>query len=101
MVRDALCLVAPSEVLRECNRVRVNLLFVFLQRFVSERDPRKAVIWQPSAETRSSGHWPYINQEDLLARSKTLLPLLNARGRHPPCDFAAARCVKWKSTDRR
>ncbi|KAJ4390060.1 hypothetical protein N0V93_007533 [Gnomoniopsis smithogilvyi] len=34
--------------------------------------------------------WPYINQDDLLARSKTLLLLLNARGRCPPSDFAAA-----------
>lgn len=39
---------------------------------------------------RDSFIWPYINQEDLLAGPKTLLLLLNARGRHPPCDFAAA-----------
>lgn len=39
---------------------------------------------------RDSYVWPYINQEDLLTRPKTLLLLLNARGGHPPCDFAAA-----------
>lgn len=33
--------------------------------------------------------WPYINQEDLL-NPKTFPLLLNARGRHPPSDFAAA-----------
>lgn len=33
--------------------------------------------------------WPYINQEDL-SKPKALLLLLNARGRHHPCDFAAA-----------
>lgn len=39
---------------------------------------------------RDSFIWPLINQEDLLARPKTLLLLLNSRGRHSPCDFAAA-----------
>ena len=34
--------------------------------------------------------WPYINQEDLLNTNKTLLLLLNARGRNPPSHFAAA-----------
>jgi hypothetical protein len=34
---------------------------------------------------------PYINQEDLL-KPRTLLLLLNARGRHPPADFAGADC---------
>ncbi|KDN64659.1 hypothetical protein CSUB01_04297 [Colletotrichum sublineola] len=33
--------------------------------------------------------WPFINQEDLL-KPKNLLLLLNARGRHHPCEFAAA-----------
>lgn len=33
--------------------------------------------------------WPYINQEDL-SKPKTLPLLLNARGRHEPCDFASA-----------
>lgn len=33
--------------------------------------------------------WPYINQEDL-CKPKTLPLLMNARGRHNPCDFAAA-----------
>lgn len=38
---------------------------------------------------RDSFIWPYVNQEDL-SGPKTLLLLLNARGRHFPCDFAAA-----------
>ncbi|AEO69920.1 uncharacterized protein THITE_2081075 [Thermothielavioides terrestris NRRL 8126] len=33
--------------------------------------------------------WPYINQEDLL-RPKSLLLMLKSRGRHHPCEFAAA-----------
>ncbi|KAI0903681.1 hypothetical protein F4823DRAFT_617631 [Ustulina deusta] len=33
--------------------------------------------------------WPHINQDDLL-KPKTLLLLLNARGRNPPTSFAAA-----------
>ncbi|KAH8775311.1 hypothetical protein F5883DRAFT_627450 [Diaporthe sp. PMI_573] len=40
-------------------------------------------------EYRDSFIWPYINQEDL-SKPKTLPLLLNARGRHDPCDFAAA-----------
>lgn len=43
-----------------------------------------------SKQHKDSFIWPYINQEDLLARPKTLMLLLNSRGRHPPCDFAAA-----------
>ena len=38
---------------------------------------------------RDSFVWPYINQEDLL-RPKSLLMMLKSRGRHQPCDFAAA-----------
>ena len=34
--------------------------------------------------------WPYINQEDLVSRPRSLLLLLNSRGRHDPCHFAAA-----------
>ncbi|KAK1979297.1 hypothetical protein LZ30DRAFT_597261 [Colletotrichum cereale] len=43
------------------------------------------------AGEKYKGHyfWPYINQEDLL-KPKNLLLLLNARGRHHPCEFAAA-----------
>lgn len=44
----------------------------------------------PGTQHRDSFIWPYINQEDLLGRPKTMLLLINARGRHPPCDFAAA-----------
>ncbi|KAI2603147.1 uncharacterized protein GGS25DRAFT_528173 [Hypoxylon fragiforme] len=36
---------------------------------------------------RSEFIWPYINQEDLV-QPKTLLLLLNARGRHPPFEFS-------------
>ncbi|RFU24654.1 hypothetical protein B7463_g11683, partial [Scytalidium lignicola] len=35
--------------------------------------------------------WPYINQEDL-SQSKTLLLLINSRGRNIPSDFAATDC---------
>ncbi|KAH8759995.1 hypothetical protein F5883DRAFT_564348 [Diaporthe sp. PMI_573] len=38
---------------------------------------------------RDSFIWPYINQEDL-SKPKALPLLLNTRGRHEPCDFAAA-----------
>ncbi|KAG6356098.1 hypothetical protein INS49_015483 [Diaporthe citri] len=41
------------------------------------------------ARHRDPFMWPYINQEDL-SKPKALLLLLNARGRHNPCDFAAA-----------
>lgn len=41
------------------------------------------------AKHRDPFMWPYINQEDL-SKPKALLLLLNARGRHNPCDFAAA-----------
>lgn len=44
--------------------------------------------WE-KAKHRDPFMWPYINQEDL-SKPKTLLLLLNARGRHDPCDFAAA-----------
>ncbi|POR38271.1 Uncharacterized protein TPAR_01531 [Tolypocladium paradoxum] len=40
-------------------------------------------------KNRDYSMWPYINQEDLV-RPKTLLLLLNAQARHPPCEFAAA-----------
>jgi hypothetical protein len=33
--------------------------------------------------------WPYVNQEDLL-KPKALLLMLKSRGRHQPCEFAAA-----------
>jgi len=38
---------------------------------------------------RDSFMWPHVNQEDLL-KPKTLLLLLNSRGRHSPHEFAAA-----------
>ncbi|EME42787.1 hypothetical protein DOTSEDRAFT_176085 [Dothistroma septosporum NZE10] len=38
---------------------------------------------------RSHFMWPFINQEDL-TKPRTLLLFLNARGRNPPSDFAAA-----------
>ncbi|CAG7937538.1 unnamed protein product [Penicillium salamii] len=38
---------------------------------------------------RASFIWPYINQQDL-TDTKSLPLLLNARGRYPPSDFAAA-----------
>ncbi|KAK7739032.1 hypothetical protein SLS53_005930 [Cytospora paraplurivora] len=41
-------------------------------------------------KSRDSFIWPYINQEDLVSRPKTLPLLLNSRGYHTPCDFAAA-----------
>lgn len=41
------------------------------------------------SQHRDSFIWPYINQEEL-SKPKTLLLLLNARGRHDPCDFASA-----------
>ncbi|KAJ5342708.1 hypothetical protein N7541_011832 [Penicillium brevicompactum] len=42
-----------------------------------------------SPTSRGSFVWSYINQEDLL-KPKTMLLLLNSRGRHPPSLFAAA-----------
>ncbi|KAF0329038.1 hypothetical protein GQ607_003706 [Colletotrichum asianum] len=44
---------------------------------------------QGSTQDRDCFMWPYINQEDLL-KPKTLLLLLNARGRHHPSHFAGA-----------
>ncbi|KAI1175015.1 hypothetical protein F4777DRAFT_350858 [Nemania sp. FL0916] len=43
----------------------------------------------PGDEFRDHYMWPYINQEDLLL-PKSLLLLLNARGRNPPPAFASA-----------
>lgn len=42
----------------------------------------------PGKDHRGHFFLPYINQEDLLARPKTMLPLLNARARRSHCDFA-------------
>lgn len=42
-----------------------------------------------STTSRGTFIWPYINQEDLL-KPKTMLLLLNSRGRNPPSLFAAA-----------
>lgn len=44
---------------------------------------------KPTARDKDALMWPYINQEDLCARSNVLL-LLNTRGRHPPSRFARA-----------
>ncbi|KAJ4300156.1 hypothetical protein N0V88_002825 [Collariella sp. IMI 366227] len=46
---------------------------------------------QRESGTKFKDHffWPYINQEDLL-RPKSLLLMLKSRGRHQPCEFAAA-----------
>ncbi|KAI0835934.1 hypothetical protein F5Y06DRAFT_274774 [Hypoxylon sp. FL0890] len=45
----------------------------------------------PNMQTRYKEYfmWPHINQEDL-SQPKTLPLLLNARGRHPPSEFAGA-----------
>lgn len=52
---------------------------------------RKETLAQRDAGTRykDAFMWPYINQDDL-SKPRTLLLLLNARGRHHPTDFAAA-----------
>jgi hypothetical protein len=52
---------------------------------------RKESVAQREAGTkfRDQLFWPYINQEDLL-KPKSLLLMLKARGRHQPCEFAAA-----------
>jgi hypothetical protein len=52
---------------------------------------RKESQAQRDSGTKFRDHfiWPYINQEDLL-KPKSLLLMLSARGRHHPCEFAAA-----------
>ena len=52
---------------------------------------RKESDQQRSKGTQYRDHfmWPHMNQEDLL-KSKSLLLLLNARGRHHPSQFAGA-----------
>ncbi|KIH89333.1 hypothetical protein SPBR_07784 [Sporothrix brasiliensis 5110] len=40
-------------------------------------------------QPRDAVMWPYINQDDL-SKPRSLLLLINARGRHHPCLFAAA-----------
>ncbi|GIZ42786.1 hypothetical protein CKM354_000604100 [Cercospora kikuchii] len=49
----------------------------------------KDVGGRSGTQYRADFMWPYINQEDL-TKPKTLLLFMNARGRHPPSDFAAA-----------
>lgn len=38
---------------------------------------------------QTSFMWPFLNQEDLV-KPRTLLMLMNSRGRHPPAEFAVA-----------
>lgn len=53
------------------------------------QEHREASFVNSLSQCRESFIWPYINQEDL-SKPKTLPLLLNARGRHDPCDFASA-----------
>ncbi|KAF5487168.1 hypothetical protein CGCS363_v013026 [Colletotrichum siamense] len=57
--------------------------------FDAWRKQESSLAARRSTYDRDCFMWPYINQEDLL-KPKTLLLLLNARGRHHPSEFAGA-----------
>lgn len=56
--------------------------------FAAWRNERQAVQTQ-GTRYRDCFLWPYIDLEDL-TKPRTLLLFMDARGRHQPCEFAAA-----------
>jgi hypothetical protein len=81
---------------KKTKRQRLQILLDGWPNMATTHRPDFAGFRMESGAQRESGTkfrdhyvWPYINQEDLL-KPKSLPLMLKSRGRHPPCDFAAA-----------